>query len=125
MDVIFDIDPVAKPRMTRRDRFKPSKPAQKYFSFANTLRALAGIKRYQITLPLSITFVAPMPESWSKKKKLQMNGTLKDTKPDLDNYIKAFKDALCTNDEWVSHYGEMKKIHGYEGKIIVHVKEDK
>ena len=124
MDIVFDIDPVPKPRMTQRDRFAPSKAAQRYFKFANAMRAMAGNKRYQITLPLSITFVAPMPKSWSKKKKAAMDGAEKKTKPDLDNYIKAFKDALCENDEWVSSYGSMKKIHGYEGKIIVHVMED-
>lgn len=124
MDFIFEIDPVAKPRMSQRDKFAPSKAARKYFKFASKLRAMAGLKRYQITLPLSITFIAPMPKSWSEKKKKRLNGELKPTKPDLDNYIKAFKDALAKNDEWVSHYGDMKKIYGYTGKIIIHVKEN-
>lgn len=121
-DVVLDIAPVAKPRMTRRDKWKPSKAAQKYFDFANKIRAKAARERYAITLPLSITFVIEVPKSWSKKKKEKHIGELKDSRPDLDNYIKAFKDALCKEDSWVSHYGEMKKIWGTESKIIIHQK---
>lgn len=119
-DVVLDIAPVAKPRMTRRDKWKPSVRAKKYFEFANRLRAKAAREHYAITLPLSITFVVEVPKSWSKKKKEKYLGELKDSRPDLDNYIKAFKDALCEEDSGVSHYGEMKKIWGTESKIIIH-----
>ena len=119
-DIVLDIAPVAKPRMTRRDKWSPSTAAKKYFDFANRLRAKAAKKHYSVTLPLSITFVVEVPKSWSKKKKEKHLGELKDSRPDLDNYIKAFKDALCKEDSWVSHYGEMKKIWGTESKIIIH-----
>lgn len=40
-------------------------------------------------------------------------------KPDLDNLIKAFKDALLTDDSSVWRYGRMTKVWDYEGSIVL------
>jgi len=39
--------------------------------------------------------------------------------PDLDNLIKAFKDALLKNDSAVWRYGPMTKVWDYEGSIVI------
>lgn len=67
----------------------------------------------------SITFVMPMPKSWSKAKKLAMNGKLHKQKPDLDNLLKALIDAVYCDDCSVSSYAGIRKIWGYEGSIII------
>jgi Holliday junction resolvase RusA-like endonuclease len=61
-----------------------------------------------------------MPNSWSKKKKAEFNGKPHQQKPDLDNLIKAFKDALCEDDSYVHTYERMRKIWGEEDYILIH-----
>jgi Holliday junction resolvase RusA-like endonuclease len=60
-----------------------------------------------------------MPKSWSKKKRNELNGKPHTQRPDLDNLIKAFKDALCEDDSHVHTYYNMRKIWGEDGKIII------
>lgn len=121
-DIVWVVDPIGKPRMTRRDKWlqPPRKPVRQYFEFKNGVQLYALRDNYTVTVPLSLTFVIPMPASWSKKKREQMNGQPHESTPDLDNMIKAFKDALCDRDEHVHTYGSMKKIWGEQGQIIIH-----
>jgi Holliday junction resolvase RusA-like endonuclease len=117
----WDIEPVAKPRMTRRDVWlkPPRKPVSAYRQYADALKTFALRDRYFVTTPLSLIFVMSMPKSWSGKKRERMCGEPHTSKPDLDNLIKAFKDALCENDSFVHTYGGMKKVWGEEGSVII------
>ena len=117
--MILDIVPCPKPRMTQSDRWRSRPPVKRYFDFRKLLLIEAKKKGYKIQLPLSITFILPMSKSWSKKKKLELDGQPHIIKPDLDNLIKAFKDALLEEDSHVWCYGRMEKIWGKEGKIII------
>jgi len=112
---------VAKPRMTRRDVWlkPPRKPVWSYRQYADALKTFALRDRYFVTTPLSLIFVMSMPKSWSGKKRERMCGEPHTSKPDLDNLIKAFKDALCENDSFVHTYGGMKKVWGEEGSVII------
>jgi Holliday junction resolvase RusA-like endonuclease len=60
-----------------------------------------------------------MPASWSKKKREEMDRQPHQNKPDLDNLIKAFKDALLSEDSGVWKYGEMEKRWATRGFIVV------
>lgn len=76
------ITPVGKPRMTRADKWKQRPPVMRYRMFCDEAR-LHGIR-----VPENgahITFVLPMPKSWSKKKRAAMDGQPHQQKPDLDN----------------------------------------
>lgn len=67
----YIITPVGKPRMTRRDKWKQRQPVMRYRMFCDEAR-LHGIR-----VPENgahITFVLPMPQSWSKKKRTAMDG---------------------------------------------------
>lgn len=35
--------------------------------------------------------------------------TLMQNRPDLDNYLKALIDSLCSEDKYIAHYGELAK----------------
>ena len=53
-----------------------------------------------------LEFIIQIPESWSKKKKLQMKGQPHRQTPDTDNLFKAFTDTVFYNqkkynDSWV------------------------
>lgn len=117
----WDIIPMGKPRMTQRDKWlnPPREVVARYWQYKDSLKALSLRDRYFVTNPLSLIFVLPMPSSWSGKKCERMCGQPHESKPDLDNLIKAFKDALCDNDSFVHTYGGMMKRWGYEGAIII------
>jgi Holliday junction resolvase RusA-like endonuclease len=123
---IVRLDPVPKPRQTRRDRFNPSDRVQRYRTYADLLRyhlhnARINIQqKVEAEQTLSLTFVISMPESWSAKKKADHDGRPHTATPDLDNLIKAFKDATLEQDNFVWHYSTMKKVWGHEGAIIIH-----
>lgn len=111
----YIITPVGKPRMTRRDKWKQRPPVMCYRIFCDEAR-LHGIR-----VPESgahITFVLPMPPSWSKKKRAAMDGQPHQQKPDLDNLKKSLLDALFEDD---SHIWDTRtsKVWGETGMIII------
>ena len=65
-----------------------------------------------------ITFVVPMPKSWSQKKRVTMNGQAHQQKPDADNMIKALMDALYADD---AHIWDLRvtKLWGVTGQILI------
>lgn len=119
-EIIFPVIPCPKPRMTQSDKYKSRPPVIRYRNFQNAICHYANQFRYQVSGELSITFIIPFPESYTIKAKNKLRGNPHTIKPDLDNLIKAFKDALCKNDSFVWKYKMMEKIWGDEGKIIIH-----
>lgn len=95
----LSIIPVSKPRMTQRDRWAKRPVVVKYHAYCDELRTL--LWDYTVPSELGIVFNLPMPKTWSIKKKLTMNGTHHQQKPDIDNLVKAFLDALCEDDSHV------------------------
>ena len=111
----FDITPVPKPRQTRSDKWKKRPAVMRYRAYADEVR-LKGVKLSENGD--HVTFIIPMPKSWSDKKKIEMDGTAHQQKPDSSNLIKALEDALFTDDSAIWDY-RITKRWGYTGKIIV------
>jgi len=102
--------------MAQSDRWKKRPATAKYWEFCDHVRA-AGVE-----LPESgavITFILPMPQSWSKKKREQMHGQPHQQKPDLDNLLKALADAVHKEDCRIWNYGSVSKRWGDEGLIAI------
>lgn len=118
--VEIDVTPVAKPRMTQQDKWRKRPAVMKYRVFCKEF-VLKCRKQGLKDLPDSfgIAFDIPMPKSWSEKKKRMMDGLPHQQKPDLDNLIKAVKDALAEDDSHVYLYHRASKVWGREGKIII------
>lgn len=97
----YDITPMAKPRMTRRDKFDTRPIVQKYWAF----KADCQLKRVEIPQPCKIIFWVPMPPSWSKKKRVELLYAPHTQTPDLDNYLKGIMDAVFQDDKhiWSVH----------------------
>jgi Holliday junction resolvase RusA-like endonuclease len=57
----------------------------------------------------AICFFIPVPRSWSMKKKKMHHGFLHQSKPDLDNLLKALGDSLIMEDKYIAHYGSLQK----------------
>lgn len=111
----FDITPIGKPRMTQRDRWHKRTETSAYWAYKAQVRLLG------LTLPESgyhITFVIPMPKSWSKKKRQQYDGQPHQSKPDKDNLEKALLDAIFDDDCRIWD-GRVTKLWGEKGLIII------
>nr|WP_236946456.1 RusA family crossover junction endodeoxyribonuclease [Kosakonia radicincitans] len=101
--------------MTRSDKWKKRPEVMRYRAFCDEVR-ICGV-----VLPVAgayVTFILPMPASWSKKKRAEMNGKPHQVKPDKDNLEKALLDALFENDAhiWDSR---VTKLWGESGQIII------
>lgn len=90
----FDLDPVPRPRMTRKDKWAKRPIVVAYYDYTEDLRTLAMAEGWEPANALQLTFVLPMPKSWSKKKKREHAGMPHQSKPDLDNLVKGFLDAF-------------------------------
>jgi len=115
------IEPHTKPRMTRSDKWKQRPCVIAYRDFKDKLRE--ECKRINLTelkpeLEL-LRFEIPMPSSWSKKKKLEMEGKPHQQSPDLDNLCKGFWDAMLTQDNYIWKVKELSKIWAIENRIIL------
>lgn len=113
--MIYPIAPVAKPRMTRADKWKKRTPVLKYRAFADECRLrMVGVGLNNTW----ITFHIAMPKSWSKKKKKLMNGKFHAQRPDIDNLAKALFDALYEDDSCIAKV-LLTKRWAVEGSIEI------
>ena len=117
--MILNIDIMAKPRMTRRDKFPPPRPCvKKYWKFKDELIAYAEKEGFVLGDKVYMEFHLPMPKSWSKKKKAQMSGEFHMSKPDLDNMIKSVGDCLKKDDQTI-HEIIAKKFWSEESTLVL------
>tara|TARA_R110001592_G_scaffold171756_3_gene410185 strand:+ start:792 stop:1289 length:498 start_codon:yes stop_codon:yes gene_type:complete len=126
---MFDVCPVAAPRMTQSDRWKinPEHPdinkrqrpvVTKYWSYKNILILQKNLMNYEVKSILDVLFLIPMPKSWSIKKKEQMNGLPCKVRPDTDNLMKAIKDTFCKEDSHIWRETAEKRW-AYAGSVII------
>lgn len=92
------VEPVAKPRMTRSDKWRKRPAVVKYHNYKDQLD-----NEHIGDLPPEFfaVFHVPMPQSWSEKKKKAMFGKPHQQRPDVDNFGKGLLDALCLEDSYV------------------------
>jgi Holliday junction resolvase RusA-like endonuclease len=67
---------------------------------------------------MRLEFFLPMPPSWSKKKRARMKGQPHRQKPDIDNLVKSFLDALLGDDSTVWHLAGQEKRWSEHGYIV-------
>jgi Holliday junction resolvase RusA-like endonuclease len=83
---------------------------EKYNKYKIDLMALCKVKRFVLpSQGLCIKFFIPMPKTWRKWQRELMDGKLHRSKPDIDNLLKAFFDALISEDKFIGHLGEISK----------------
>jgi Holliday junction resolvase RusA-like endonuclease len=99
--MIYPIEPVAKPRMTQRDRWKKRPCVLHYRAFKDKCR----VHRVELPQPCKVVFHIPMPRSWKAFDRDVMDGLPHIQKPDLDNLLKGLCDAVLLDDSkvWSVH----------------------
>lgn len=120
---ILEIEPMGKPRMTQRDKWKKRPCVLVYHAFKDYVRlSLASVDLSDVD-GVSWDAFFSMPKSWSKKKKEAMRGQPHQQKPDRDNIDKAILDALLKDDSVVWR-GELYKYwdDGHGARIALSFK---
>lgn len=115
MKQTINVKPTPAPRMTQRDRWARRPCVLRYFAFRDQ------IKTEGVRIEPSgdrVTFVVPMPKSWSKKKRASMDGQPHQQKPDVDNLLKALLDSVFDDDCGVYDI-HPRKVWGGEGRIVI------
>jgi Holliday junction resolvase RusA-like endonuclease len=118
----FFIDPMGKPRMTQRDKWKQRPCVLRYRKFCDMTREALQAFKFDLPNAFSIRFTIEMPASWSAKKRAAMLGAPHQSRPDLDNMIKAVCDAAKKEDSTVYRV-HAEKIWGKAGSIKIWVLE--
>jgi Holliday junction resolvase RusA-like endonuclease len=108
------ITPVAKPRMTQRDKWMKRPAVVKYFAFKDECRE----KGVSLKDESYVCFIIPFPKSMKKAERQELLYRPHQQKPDLDNLLKALMDAVLDEDSHISHV-QVKKIWGERGEIII------
>ncbi len=111
----YPITPVPKPRMTRRDKWEERPGVLRYRAFADECRLRKMLVPEQ---GAHVIFVLPMPPSWTKTKREEMEGEPHTQTPDVDNLCKALLDALYGDDSAVADI-RISKVWGKDGMIAV------
>lgn len=112
---IYNITPVAKCRMTQRDRWAKRPVVLRYFAYRDEIKA-KGVELPECNY--HVIFVLPMPIRWSKKKQVEFIGKPHQQRPDKDNLEKGLLDAVYKEDATIWD-GRVSKIWGKTGSIIV------
>ena len=118
----LNIPPCPKPRMTKADRWRKRPSVLKFLAFRDAVREWPRETMHNKILEMEsfeIEFHVPMPKSWSKKKRGYMNGAAHQQRPDLDNYLKAWKDSVFEEDSVVWRVKASKMWTDGLGHIIV------
>lgn len=100
----------------------------RYNAWKTAVRALANAQKFEIPEQGSeVRFCLPIPKSWKKYKQAAMIGKLHQQKPDLSNLLKAWEDAMISEDKYIAHYSGLSKVWvaGPDGRIEIIIHEPK
>lgn len=117
------IKAVPKPRMTKSDAWKHRNCVVAYWGYKDKLKEHLG-ENFVLSGKYSIEFLFAMPDSWSKTKKQKNIGMPHTKKPDLDNLVKGFQDAICKHDQEIWYTTSSKKYDWTDMiKIVLTINE--
>jgi Holliday junction resolvase RusA-like endonuclease len=120
-------DPMGKPRMTQRDRWKQRPVVLRYHDYCDRIKEAAPNRVFTADVyAVDVIAHITMPASWSKKKKTEHAGKMCRSKPDWDNIGKAICDALFKEDSMIAD-GRTRKFWCCEGEqrteVLIHFNE--
>lgn len=115
-------DPMGKPRMTQRDRWKKRPVVERYHDYCDRIKEAMPAKVLTADVyAVQVTAYIAMPASWTKKKKAEQDGMIHRAKPDWDNIGKAVCDALFKEDSMIAD-GRCRKFWCLDGAQRTEIK---
>lgn len=139
MKLTIPIEPMGAVRMTagmvKRIKWRLYEPGDKkvekvkqYLEYKQQIGTMArqffGEEPSKGPIELNLTFYMPIPETWSKKKKLEMDGEPHTSRPDRDNLEKGVCDALnkiAWKDDGQVCQGRTVKRYSREPRIEIEI----
>lgn len=116
---------IGKPTMTRSDKWKKRPCVLAYREWCDALRECFPNRPAALDVECwMVVAFYQMPASWSAKKKAQMYGQKKRSKPDADNIAKGVSDALWPNDHELGDLGGVERRWGDADCTIIYVWTD-
>lgn len=113
------IAPMAAVRLPNKMRF--SKKGLRYFAWKENVLLLALSAKIPADIDeLHCKFIIRMPDSWSEKKRVSLDGSPHQQTPDRNNLEKAVEDALWPKRDSHIWKSSASKVWGREGKIIIY-----
>jgi len=95
-------DPIGKPRMTQRDKWQRRTPVMRYRAWADEARRKAPKDLPPAPLKVWVIAYFSIPQSWPKKRRLEIQNHYHRSKPDGDNVLKSVCDALFSQDKCIA-----------------------
>lgn len=120
--IVIPGEPMSKPRMTQRDKWKQRPVVMRYRDWCNRVRAAVGDSLpapEQIAELNWIAYFEP-PRSWSKDRRWRAAGTPHYAKPDRDNIDKAVLDCLFKQDQGIAA-GRIEKRWDWKARLEVEI----
>lgn len=108
------VTPTPKPRMSRSDAWKLRPTVARYRAFCDEVR----FRGARLPQAYKLTFLIPMPASWTSREKAERAGTPHLTRPDASNLAKATEDALVAEDSVLWRIAA-DKLWSYNPGIII------
>lgn len=114
--MLIEIEPMGYVRRTRADSWKKRPVVLNYYAYMDELRL--KLRNFELSSRYRIVFGIPFPKSYNEKKRTKLDDTPHMLRPDLDNLIKAFQDAMLKEDGMVYEI-HAKKLWSRKGYICV------
>lgn len=112
----IEIEPISYVRRTKADSWKKRPAVVKYYAYKNLLAFLLNRMGYKQEEKLNIIFYLPIPKSFRNREIYHLKEHHK--KPDLDNLVKAFLDAVAKQDNYICQINATK-LYSLSPQIIV------
>ena len=117
-EYVFMIDPVAKPRMTRKDKWAKRNCVVNYWRYKGDLISLAKEIDFKLPDVFAVEFYIPFPKSYIGDQKERLLNRPHQMKPDVDNLLKGLFDAFNIRDQSI-HFVLVRKIWAVRGSIRI------
>ncbi len=114
----LDGNPMGKPRMTQRDRWKKRPVVLRWFAYKDEIRLKAGPFDFPISDYWMILTFKP-PPSWTTKRTVEAFGAPHKQKPDKDNIEKGILDIFMPDDDSKVYDGRVTKQWGVRQNIEI------
>ena len=114
----LDENPVGKPRMTQRDKWKKRPAVLRWLTYKDEVTLKAG----PFSLPIQgywMIFTFKPPRSWSTKRAVEMFGAPHMQKPDKDNLEKGIMDIFLPDDDSKVYDGRVSKQWGVRRNLEI------